>query len=125
MENEKSENEITKEQKTDISSGSTETGEAPQGGSDDNAQAGSGDGVIRADAATSDVIEAAAEAAKKTKGSEAFAWIRDIIIAIVIALIISQFITPTIVQEHSMDDTLHNNDYLILWKMAYRSSEPS
>lgn len=23
-----------------------------------------------------------------------------------------------------MDDTLHNNDYLILWKMAYRSSEP-
>ena len=125
MENEKSENEITKEQKTDISSGGTETDEAQQGGSDDNAQAGSGDGVIRTDAATSDVIEAAAEAAKKTKGSEAFAWIRDIIIAIVIALIISQFITPTIVQEHSMDDTLHNNDYLILWKMAYRSSEPS
>ena len=63
MENEKSENEITKEQKTDISSGSTETGEAQQGGSGDNAQAGSGDGVILADAATSDVSEAAAEAA--------------------------------------------------------------
>ena len=81
--------------------------------------------VMHAEAATADVIEAAADVAKKSKGSEAFAWIRDIIIAIIIALMISQFITPTIVQEHSMDDTLHNNDYLILWKMAYRSSEPS
>lgn len=69
--------------------------------------------------------ETAAETVKAVKkSSEVFAWIRDILIAVVIALVISQFITPTIVQEHSMDDTLHNNDYLILWKMAYRSSEP-
>ena len=125
MENEKSENEIKKEQENDVSDAGAETGAPQQAGSDDNAPAGAGADVIRADAETSDVVEAAAEAAEKTKGSEAFAWIRDIIIAIVIALIISQFITPTIVQEHSMDDTLHNNDYLILWKMAYRSSEPS
>ena len=99
-----------------------ETG-AANGSEGTNGSAGAD--VLRAEAATSDVIEAAADVAKKSKGSEAFAWIRDIIIAIIIALIISQFITPTIVQEHSMDDTLHNNDYLILWKMAYRSSEPS
>lgn len=90
-----------------------------------NGSGSAGADVMHAEAATADVIEAAADVAKKSKGSEAFAWIRDIIIAIIIALIISQFITPTIVQEHSMDDTLHNNDYLILWKMAYRSSEPS
>ncbi len=90
-----------------------------------NGSGSAGADVMHAEAATSDVIDAAADAAKKSKGSEAFAWIRDIIIAIIIALIISQFITPTIVKEHSMDDTLHNNDYLILWKMAYRSSEPS
>ena len=61
---------------------------------------------------------------KTKKASELIAWIRDIAIAIIIALVISRFITPTIVQEHSMDDTLHNNDYLILWKMAYVFGEP-
>lgn len=49
-----------------------------------------------------------------------FAWVRDIAIAVVIALVISYFVTPTIVQEHSMENTLHNNDYLILWKAAYK-----
>lgn len=98
---------------------------SPEAGEPDSSNEPNEDGVIHAAASTSDVVEAAAETVKKSKGSEAFAWIRDIIIAIVIAFVISQFITPTIVQEHSMDDTLHNNDYLILWKMAYRSSEPS
>ncbi|MBR5228522.1 MAG: signal peptidase I [Firmicutes bacterium] len=48
------------------------------------------------------------------------AWIRDIVIAVVIALIIAQFITPTIVQQHSMDNTLTNGDYLIMWKLPYK-----
>lgn len=60
------------------------------------------------------------ETNKKSKGFGAMAWIRDILIAILIALIISQFITPTIVKQHSMDDTLNNNDYLIMWKLPYK-----
>ncbi len=51
---------------------------------------------------------------------EVFYWVRDIAIAVAAALVISCFVTPTIVKEHSMDDTLHNNDYLVLWKMAYK-----
>ena len=37
-----------------------------------------------------------------------------------IAVIIAQFIQPTIVREHSMQNTLQPNDYLILSKMAYK-----
>jgi signal peptidase I len=46
-------------------------------------------------------------------------WVRDIAIAVVIAIIIMQFIKPTIVKEHSMEDTLHPNDYIFLSKQAY------
>ena len=56
----------------------------------------------------------------KSTGREVFTWVRDIAIAVAIALVISYFVTPTIVQEHSMEDTLHNNDYLILNKAAYK-----
>ncbi|MBQ4410982.1 MAG: S26 family signal peptidase, partial [Firmicutes bacterium] len=33
-------------------------------------------------------------------------WIKDILIAIVVAFLVLQFIKPTIVQEHSMENTL-------------------
>ena len=56
----------------------------------------------------------------KKKRSEAISWIRDILIAVVIAIIIAQCIQPTIVREHSMQDTLQPNDYLILNKLAYK-----
>ena len=69
--------------------------------------------------------EAAAKAATKGTGSELFAWVRDIAIAILIAFVITRFVTPTIVQEHSMQDTLDNHDYLFMYKMAYKfGSEP-
>lgn len=62
---------------------------------------------------------------EKKKRSEAFAWIRDIAIAVVIAVVISRFITPTIVQEHSMENTLQNGNYLILLRTAYKfGNEP-
>jgi signal peptidase I len=51
-------------------------------------------------------------------------WIRDIAIAVVIAIVIMQFIKPTIVKEHSMEDTLHPNDYIFLSKQAYNFGEP-
>jgi signal peptidase I len=51
-------------------------------------------------------------------------WIRDIAIAVVIAIVIMQFIKPTIVKEHSMENTLHPNDYIFLSKQAYTFGEP-
>lgn len=46
-------------------------------------------------------------------------WIRDIAIALVIGLILIQFIKPTIVKEHSMEPTLKENDYIFLSRQAY------
>ncbi|MDR1027977.1 MAG: signal peptidase I [Clostridiales Family XIII bacterium] len=50
-------------------------------------------------------------------------WARDIIIALAIALIIMQFVKPTIVRENSMMYTLHPDDYIFLSKQAYRFGE--
>jgi len=47
-------------------------------------------------------------------------WIKDIVIAVIIAVIILQFLMPVIVQEHSMDNTLNNNDYVFVSKKAYK-----
>ncbi|MDR1953557.1 MAG: signal peptidase I [Clostridiales Family XIII bacterium] len=47
-------------------------------------------------------------------------WARDILIALAIALIIMQFVKPTIVRENSMMNTLHPDDYIFLSKQAYR-----
>ncbi len=47
-------------------------------------------------------------------------WIKDILIAIVVAILVLQFIKPTIVQEHSMENTLEPNDYLFISKQSYR-----
>lgn len=113
MENEKPETAAAEE--NEITSAGTDEPETAEGSA-------AAAGLTEAD--TADAEAPAAAGAEKRKKSELFMWIRDIAIAIIIALIISQFVTPTIVQEHSMDDTLHNNDYLILWKMAYKWSEP-
>ncbi|NLV69475.1 MAG: signal peptidase I, partial [Clostridiales bacterium] len=41
-------------------------------------------------------------------------WVKDILVAIVVSIVILQFIKPTIVREHSMEDTLKENDYILL-----------
>ncbi len=60
---------------------------------------------------------------KDTKES-LMAWVKDIAIAVIVAVIILQVIRPTIVKEYSMMDTLHENDYLIVSKQAYLFKEP-
>lgn len=63
------------------------------------------------------------EEPKKQKMSEWTGWkgwARDIVICIIIAGVILTFIKPTIVQEHSMENTLIENDYLFLSRQAYR-----
>jgi signal peptidase I len=51
-------------------------------------------------------------------------WVRDILIACVIALLIMVFIKPTIVQERSMQPTLYADNYILLSRQAYLISEP-
>jgi len=51
-------------------------------------------------------------------------WIKDILIAVVIALLIMTFLKPTIVKENSMQPTLNSNNYIFLSKQAYRFSQP-
>ena len=50
--------------------------------------------------------------------------IRDIVVALVIVLILTSIIKPTIVKESSMEPTLYENHYLIVNKLAYKTGEP-
>ena len=60
------------------------------------------------------------EEPQKGLSENAKEWIKDILIAIVVAFLVLQFIKPTIVQEHSMENTLEPNDYLFISKQSYR-----
>lgn len=51
--------------------------------------------------------------------------VKDIIIALIITVIISQFIKPTIVRERSMEPNFHDGDYLFINKQSYRTGEPA
>ena len=59
------------------------------------------------------------------KGSSLKEWIKDILIALIIAVIVLQFIKPTIVKESSMEPTLYENNYILLNKKAYVFEGPS
>ena len=59
------------------------------------------------------------EQEKKGLSENAKEWIKDILIAVVVAFLVLQFIKPTIVQEHSMENTLEPNDYLFISKQSY------
>ncbi len=47
-------------------------------------------------------------------------WIKDILIAALIALIVMQFVKPTIVKQHSMEPNFYTNDYLFISKQSYK-----
>lgn len=51
-------------------------------------------------------------------------WIRDIAIALLVAIVIVQFVKPTIVRQSSMEPNFHDRDYLFVSKQAYRFAEP-
>lgn len=51
-------------------------------------------------------------------------WVKDILIAVVVAVIILQFIKPTFVKETSMLPTLQEYNFLFLSKQSYRFGEP-
>lgn len=47
-------------------------------------------------------------------------WVKDIVIALILALAISMLIKPTIVKESSMMPNFNSNDYIFLSKIAYK-----
>ena len=51
--------------------------------------------------------------------------IKDLIIALVLVLIITACVKPTLVSGQSMDDTLHDGNYLIVSKLSYKFGEPA
>ena len=57
---------------------------------------------------------------KSTTKQVILEWVRDIAIAIVIALAISMIIKPTVVKESSMEPNFYQNDYIFLSRLAYK-----
>lgn len=51
-------------------------------------------------------------------------WIKTIILSVIIAMIITTFIRPTLVKGSSMYPTLNEYDYLIINKIPYMLHEP-
>ena len=68
--------------------------------------------------------EAAAVREKSGAGSFFRSLLIDIVIAAALAGVVLYFVRPTIVKQSSMEDTLHENDYMIMYKQAYRNHDP-
>ena len=51
--------------------------------------------------------------------TEIFEWIRDIIIAVIIAFLILIFFKPIIIQQESMEPNFYSGDYVITSRQAY------
>ena len=51
---------------------------------------------------------------------EFFAWVRDILIAVLIAVVVLALFKPIIIQQHSMEPNFYSGDYVIVFKQAYR-----
>ena len=51
---------------------------------------------------------------------EIMEWVKDILLAVVIAAVILAFFKPIIVQQQSMEPNFHAGDYLLTSRQAYR-----
>ena len=67
-------------------------------------------------------------AVEQSTGQKAGTFIKslfvDVIIAVCLAGAVLYFIRPTIVKQTSMEDTLHENDYMIMYRLAYKKNTP-
>ncbi|MBQ0139157.1 MAG: signal peptidase I [Kurthia sp.] len=56
---------------------------------------------------------------KPTKGKEIMSWVWPILIAVIIAVVVRQFLfAPVTVKGESMENTYHNNDRVIISKIS-------
>jgi signal peptidase I len=71
-------------------------------------------------------VDETASDKKESEGAGSFlrSLLIDVVIAVLLAAAVLYFIRPTIVKQTSMEDTLHENDYMIMYRQAYRSHEP-
>lgn len=67
-------------------------------------------------------------AKKPTAGEKAGSFFKslliDILIAVLLAAAVLYFIRPTIVKQTSMENTLHENDYMVMYRLAYKNHDP-
>ncbi|WP_243141203.1 signal peptidase I [Alkaliphilus pronyensis] len=56
--------------------------------------------------------------------NEIIEWIKTIVLSVAIALLITTFVKPTIVRQHSMSPTLQEYDFLIINRLLYKRSGP-
>jgi signal peptidase I len=56
---------------------------------------------------------------RQSKKRSTALFVRDVLIALLIIIVILQLVRPTIVFEHSMENTLMPKDYVFLFKQAY------
>ncbi len=61
---------------------------------------------------------------KRRMKKEIVEWIKTIILSLIIALIITTFVKPTIVKNYSMSPTLQENDFLIINRFLYNRGTP-
>lgn len=59
-----------------------------------------------------------------TKKESVKEWVKTILISVVIALVITTFVRPTLVKGYSMYPTIEEYDYLIINRMPYMTKEP-
>ncbi|MBR2560302.1 MAG: signal peptidase I, partial [Firmicutes bacterium] len=65
--------------------------------------------------------EALTELEKKVSArTVALEWLKDILIAFVIAVVVLQFIKPTVVKQRSMEPNFYTNDYLFVSRQSYK-----
>ncbi len=55
---------------------------------------------------------------------EIWEWVKTIVISLLIALVITTFMKPTIVKHYSMQPTLDENDFLIINRLLYTRGTP-
>lgn len=51
-------------------------------------------------------------------------FVKELAIAVVIAVLITQVVKPTVIKESSMEPTMYENNYVLLNRQAYNIGEP-
>ncbi|MDF2880041.1 MAG: signal peptidase [Clostridiaceae bacterium] len=62
---------------------------------------------------------------KKLIKNEIFQWCKSIVLAFIVAIIITSFVKPTLVIGSSMYPTFKDKDYLFINRLAYKSEMPN
>lgn len=76
--------------------------------------------AIQAENEKTEIASSEGESGRSDFGSAALEWAKGAAIAVVIAVVLLQFIKPTIVQQRSMEPNFETNDYLFISRQSYK-----